>query len=100
MPFKETDITRFPGGVGQINFLAVGAAAGDVTVAGIMPGDNLLFVQVVTSGNATNGAPTPVASVTDLTSEFSVKAANTLNNTGGTSTANKLIMVTVARTRA
>lgn len=89
----ETNVTRFPGGVGQFTFAAVGATAGDLTVAGVGASDRLLLVESIAF---TAGVPTAVA---DLTSEFSVKAANTLNNTGGTSSADMIVLVTVARTK-
>lgn len=56
-----------------------GAAAGDLTVAGIAVGDTLLYVL-----KCVTGAP---PTITDLTSEFLVTATNTINNTGGTTTA-------------
>ncbi|MGH9158205.1 MAG: hypothetical protein ACRD1K_20745 [Acidimicrobiales bacterium] len=61
------------------------AAAGNFTVTGIAVGDKLAAVvgfTVVLS----EGTPNTIAYTTrDLTSEFSVTAANTINNTGGTS---------------
>lgn len=68
-PFNETAIRP-----AHRTFLATGAAAGDVTCTGIQVGDEIDFVLDLT-------APA------DLTSEFSVTAADTINNTGGTSTA-------------
>jgi hypothetical protein len=50
-----------------------GGSAGDHTVTGIAPGDQI--VEVV------NGTDDVV-----LTGEFTVTAANTINNTGGTAT--------------
>lgn len=60
--------------------LVAGAAAGDVTVTGIKARDKLLFVA-------------PLDGSADLTSEFSVTADDTINNTGGTSTATKVVQV-------
>lgn len=54
--------------------VVAGAAAGDVTVTGIKTTDKLKAVIDLT-------APA------DLTSEFTISAANTINNTGGTSSA-------------
>ena len=61
--------------------LVAGAAAGNVTVTGIKARDTLLFV-----------APLD-ASIGDQTSEFTITADNTINNTGGTSTATKVLLV-------
>ena len=93
MAAVEGMITRFPGGVGQFTFAAVGAAAGNVTVTGVNATDKLLLVQAVT--HDTSGYCTAVA---DVTSEFTITAANTINNTGRTSSANLMLLVTVART--
>lgn len=94
MATVEGQITRFPGGIGQFTLFGVGASAGNVTVPGILTTDKILLVESLTL-NA--GAPSAVA---DLTSEFSVSAANTVNNTGGTTTAGAFVAVTVARTKA
>jgi hypothetical protein len=58
-----------------------GGAAGNLTVTGIKVGHRLVSVLNLTDG-------------TDLTSEFSVSATNTINNTGGTSSATKKVLVT------
>lgn len=68
-------------------FLAAGAAAGNVTVTGIATGDKLVSVLRLI------GAGTDVTDVTDLTSEFSITAANTINNTGGTATSGSKLVV-------
>lgn len=94
MAANEGKITRFPGGVGQFTFMAVGATAGDVTVTGVHASDELLLVQAVAFD-----ADGDIVSVDDLTAEFSVSAANTISNSGGTSTADSLVSVTVARTK-
>lgn len=93
MAANESRITRFPGGIGQFTFFGVGAAAGNVTVAGVLASDRILLVESLA---LTAGVPSAVA---DLTSEFSVAAANTIDNTGGTSTAGMFVAVTVARTK-
>lgn len=93
MAANEGLITRFPGGIAQFTFFGVGASAGDVTVPGIKTTDKILLVQSVTIV-----AGATVSATADLTSEFTVKSANTVNNTGGTSTANCFVAVTVART--
>lgn len=58
-----------------------GAAAGNLTVTGIKVGDKILCVQ-----------PVSVASA-ELTGEFTVTAADTINNTGGTSSATQTVLV-------
>lgn len=66
--------------------LVDGGAAGDFTVTGIAVGDSLVFVGEF----ATKAA---IATLTDLTSEFSITAADTINNVGGTATTNDQLMV-------
>ena len=94
MAADETLITRFPGGVGQFTFFAVGGAAGDLTATGVKSTDKLLLVQALVLDT---GAPNAVS---DLTSEFSITANNTVNNSGGTATTGAFVAVTVARTKA
>jgi len=64
-----------------------GGAAGDHTVTGINTGDELLLVLYVA------GAGTDVTDVADLTGEFSITAADTINNTGGTATTGGKLLV-------
>lgn len=52
-----------------------GAAAGNITVAGIKKGDRIITVLAVSAPGA------------NLASQFTATADNTINNTGGTSTA-------------
>lgn len=66
--------------------LVDGGAAGDFTVTGIAVGDRLVFVGEF----ATKAA---IATLTDLTSEFSITAADTINNAGGTATTSDQLMV-------
>lgn len=58
--------------------LIAGGAAGNLTVTGINVGDRLVYVS---SEDDTSGI------TVNLTAEFSITAANTINNAGGTSTA-------------
>jgi|GraSoiStandDraft_4_1057263.scaffolds.fasta_scaffold44309_4 uncharacterized protein YjdB len=58
-----------------------GAAAGNITVTGIKKGDSLIIVQAVNVA-APNRA-----------SEFTVTADDTINNTGGTTTATQTLLV-------
>lgn len=68
-----------------------GAAAGNITVAGIKLGDRIIEV----SGfGLTEAAPNTFSGIVDLTSEFTVTADNTINNTGGTSSAAKILHIT------
>lgn len=57
-----------------------GGSAGNITVTGIATTDVLLAVLYYPISTGT------VTSVSDLTSEFTISAANTINNTGGTAT--------------
>jgi len=58
-----------------------GAAAGDLTLAGIYPGDELLIVQNVAAAGA------------NLVDEFTVTGEDTINNTGGTATTGMVLLV-------
>lgn len=84
------ELTLFPGGVGQGVVFIVGGAAGDHTVTGIKTTDKLLAVQAITFAA---GVP---SAVDGLLSEFTISADDTINNTGGTATTNKLLAITVA----
>lgn len=85
-------LTKFPNGVGQMIGVGIGAGAGNVTVAGVSVGDKLL--KVIAVGFTTSAV---VNAVTDLTTQFTITAANTINNTGGTSTADKTVLVLYAQ---
>lgn len=70
-----------------------GGAAGNFTVTGIATLDELVSVVYFPIDTGT------VTSVSDLTSEFTISAANTINNTGGTATTGgKLLVVYRDRT--
>lgn len=92
MALPTSNLTRFPGGIAQFTLMGVGAAAGDVTVAGLLTTDQLLFVQSVSFDGTGD-----IVAVADLTDEFTISAADTLNNTGGTSTADEMLSITIAR---
>jgi hypothetical protein len=79
---------------GQLKTAVVaGAAAGNITVTGIATLDELVSVVHATAGGASDG------DFTDITSQFTITAANTINNTGGTATTgNKLIVIYRDRT--
>ena len=73
-------------GVGMNSALIAGGAAGDHAVAGILTTDRLVKVYHLSTAAA-------IATMADLTSEFSVSAAGTINNGGGTDTTNDLLLV-------
>lgn len=64
-----------------------GGAAGNHTVTGIAVGDELLGVVHIT------GDGTQLTGGEDLLSEFTITAANTINNTGGTATTNGILLI-------
>lgn len=66
--------------------LVAGGAAGDHVLAGISLGDRIVFV-----GHFTTAAA--IATLADLTAEFTVTAADTINNATGTDTTNDQLMV-------
>jgi len=67
--------------------IVAGAAAGNVTVTGIGTNDELISVTHLV------GSGTDVTDVDDLTSEFSITAADTINNAGGTDTSGNELRV-------
>lgn len=69
---------------GFVQAVIVGGAAGNLTVTGITTRHKLAAViKIVDAGQAT----------TDLTAEFTITAADTINNTGGTTTASSHVVV-------
>ena len=67
--------------------VVAGAAAGAHTVTGINTTDNLVAVlQLV-------GAATTMTNIVNLTSQFTISATNTINNTSGTSTTSDKLLV-------
>lgn len=80
--------THFSG----INFktrVISGGVAGNLTVTGIAVGDTLVAVSGL---SLTEGAPNTI-NPQNLTSEFSITAANTINNAGGTNTTGMCLFV-------
>lgn len=71
-------------------YVVAGAAAGNVTVTGVTTGDE---IQSVVAHQV--GAAVGVDSVEDLTSEFAITADDTINNTGGTSSANGFLVIQI-----
>src|SRR5690348_11113889 len=74
---------------GQIKTAVVaGAAAGDVTVTGIATGDELVgVIRLDRDATAAN------INISSLLSEFTISAANTINNAAGTSTSGDALLV-------
>lgn len=71
-----------------------GAAAGNITVTGISPDtDELVSVYKVHNIATDAGPPT----ITDLTSEFTITAANTINNTAGTASTGDCLVISYVR---
>lgn len=66
--------------------LITGGAAGNLTVTGIATTDTLLLVLKFI------GAGTAVTDLANLTSEFTISATNTINNTGGTASTGKVLV--------
>ena len=70
-----------------------GGAAGNHAVTGIAVGDALRAVLKL-DFTLTEGTPnTRTWAATDLTSEFSITGANTINNAGGTNTTGAVLVV-------
>ncbi|MCC7047202.1 MAG: hypothetical protein IT562_10855 [Alphaproteobacteria bacterium] len=67
--------------------VVAGGSAGDFTVTGIATTDRLVGVIYFTKS-------TNLTAVTDLSSEFSITAANTINNAAGTATTGGYLLVT------
>lgn len=67
-------------------FQLAGGSAGAHTVTGIAIGDRLIAVQHFTTAAA-------IATVADLISEFTISAANAIDNTSGTDTSNDRLIV-------
>lgn len=66
--------------------LVNGGAAGNITVTGIATADELVMVLQFTTAAS-------IATAALLTSEFTITATNTINNTGGTNTTNNQLLV-------
>jgi hypothetical protein len=79
--------------VGQATnmMIVAGGAAGDLTATGIKTTDTLVSVIVMV------GAGTAITDITDLTSQFSIKANDKINNTSGTATSSNKLLVTYQR---
>ncbi|WP_217995179.1 hypothetical protein, partial [Methylogaea oryzae] len=73
-----------------------GAAAGNVTVTGIATTDTLVAVirLDVEADTGTSASGDKIQAAADLTAEFTITAANTINNAAGTNTTGDRLMVT------
>ena len=76
--------TALPTGFSKVT-LVNGGAAGDHTVTGIVAGDEIVFVAHISTAAS-------VATIADLTSEFTA-GAGVINNAAGTDTTNDQLMV-------
>jgi len=80
------------GSIDSIKFaLIAGGAAGDHTITGIEVGDELISIEYLIS--VTILAVSVIASDNNLTSQFTISADNTINNTGGTNTSAGILRV-------
>ena len=70
-----------------------GGAAGNHTVTGIAVGDALRSVLKLDFTLAEGTPNTRTWATSDLTSEFTITAADTINNTGGTDTTGAILVV-------
>ena len=71
-------------------YIATGGAAGAITVTGIAVNDKLIAVIEFAGGG------TDVTALNDRTAEFTISAADTIDNTGGTATTgDQLLVITV-----
>lgn len=78
--------------------LVNGGAAGDITVTGITVDDTLeaVFAAAFTINSGTPADDDPIdltSSVGDVTSEFTITADDTINNTSGTATTDNILFV-------
>lgn len=88
----STLINKLPNGLAQWLAFARGAAAGALTTTGgIAVGDRILQVLVLELSGAL------LKSASDLTSEFSITGTDAVTNTGGTSTAGKIVFFTFSK---
>lgn len=70
-----------------------GGAAGNHTVTGIAVGDQLRSVLKLDFTLAEGAPNTRTWAASDLTAEFSISAADTINNAGGTDTTGAVLVV-------
>ena len=94
---NTASVTHFTGGLNQLTAYVKGGTAGSFTLTppkgSLSSADKIIQVQAL---NWTTKSA--ISSITDLTSEFSITAANTINNTSGTNTTGMTLAVTYAIT--
>jgi hypothetical protein len=76
-----------------------GGSAGNLTVTGIKTTDTLVSVVQanIVADTGTSASGNKVDTIADLTSEFTISAADTINNTGHTDTTSDKLIVTFQR---
>jgi len=76
-----------------------GGSAGNLTVTGALTTDKLVSVLRldVELDTGTSASGNKVQALADITSEFTISAANTINNAGGTDTTGDRLLVTYER---
>jgi len=84
---KDDEIVSVVNVSGNTQVLAAGGAAGDLTATGVSAGDVLKSVINLTD-------------LTDVTSEFSITADDTINNTGGTATTGDVLLVVFEKAKS
>lgn len=79
-----------------VQTVVAGDAAGDITVTGVAATDRLVSVigYIVSADTGTEASGNKVTNVVNLTSQFTITAADTINNTGGTNTTGYVLVVT------
>lgn len=75
-----------------VSVAVAGSTAGDITVTGILTTDTLVSV-----ARLNRDATAATIELTTITSEFTISAANTINNAAGTNTTGDSLLVTYRR---
>lgn len=91
MALPTSNLTRFPGGIAQFTVMAVGGAAGDITVTGMLATDQILFVQGVSFDGDGD-----IVAVTDITARCT-PGADKMVLSAGDSMADNMLSINFAR---
>lgn len=92
MPLPKDVFDNPSGIIPRFKMLGIlGGSAGNHTLTGVAVGDRLAAVLHIPQ--LTEGTPNAFNAPVDLTSEFTVTAANTINNTGGTDTSDGMLLI-------
>jgi hypothetical protein len=87
------------GSYGSVRKVVAGGSAGNITVSGVKTTDELVavirFDVAVDTGSSATG--NKVQGVSDVTAEFSISAADTINNAAGTDTSGDTLLVIYRR---